>query len=111
MRRIPMRLKATVAAAALAAGGAAGGLALAGPAAANSSPHGATVLRGTPPATPAGPTVTVVNGKVTRGSLPAGARTVVLPNGSKGVLNAPAGFVPGARPSGPVMLRGTPPGA
>ena len=110
-RRVQMRLWVPAAAAALAAGGVLGGLAVAGPAAAASSPHGTTVLTGRPPAAAPEQAVTADNGVVTHGSLAAGSRTVFLPDGSKGLLNAPAGFRPGARPSGSVLLKGTPPGA
>jgi hypothetical protein len=105
VRRIPMRVR-VAAAAALAAGGALSGVALAGSAAAATSPHGTTVLHGTPPAAPAGPTWTS-NGS----SLPPGSKATVMPDGSPGVLKAPPGFVPGQAPSGTTVLHGTLPSA
>jgi hypothetical protein len=51
-----------------------------------------------PTGTPKGATITNNEG-VVNGNWPVGTQTVTLPDGSQGVINAPAGFVPGQTPS------------
>ena len=100
LKKVPTRVR-TVALAALAAGGIAAvgftGAALANP------DH--KVLHGRSPAAPSGPTWTGSSGS----PRPPGAANTVLPDGSRGVIKAPPGFVPGAKPSGGTKLHGTPP--